>query len=61
METVSFEQGVLKVEKEREFGELKSSIEKAFAADRVHKVLESARQPRDSSARSGRGVCGGRD
>jgi hypothetical protein len=35
-----FEQGVIKVEKEREFGDLKSAIEKAFAADRVTKYLK---------------------
>jgi hypothetical protein len=40
VETVSFEQGVLKVEKEREFGELKSSLEKVFVADRVKKYLK---------------------
>ena len=35
-----FEQGALKVEKEREFGELKSAIEKAFGAERVAKYLK---------------------
>jgi len=30
---VIFEPGVIKVEKEREFGELKAAIEKAFSAD----------------------------
>ena len=35
-----FEQGVIKVEKEREFGDLKTAIEKAFAADRVTKYLK---------------------
>jgi hypothetical protein len=40
METVKFEQGVLKVENEREFGDLKTAIEKAFAADRVTKYLK---------------------
>jgi hypothetical protein len=39
-ETVKFEQGTIKVEKEREFGDLKSAIEKAFAADRVTKYLK---------------------
>jgi hypothetical protein len=40
VQTLGFEQGVLKVEKEREFGELKSSIEKAFVPDRVVKYLK---------------------
>jgi hypothetical protein len=40
METVKFEQGVLKVENEREFGDLKASMEKAFAADRIAKYLK---------------------
>jgi hypothetical protein len=35
-----FEQGVIKVEKEREFGELKAEIERAFAADRSAKFLK---------------------
>jgi hypothetical protein len=38
--TVKFGQGPMKVEKEREFGDLKSAIEKAFAADRVSKFLK---------------------
>ena len=38
---VKFEQGPLKVEKEREFGELKAAIEKAFAADRIPKFLKA--------------------
>jgi hypothetical protein len=37
---VIFEPGVIKVEKEREFGDLKAAIEKAFAADRVAKFLK---------------------
>jgi hypothetical protein len=37
---VKFEQGTIKVEKEREFGDLKAAIEKAFAADRVTKYLK---------------------
>jgi hypothetical protein len=37
---VIFEQGVIKVEKEREFGELKAAIEKAFAVDRGAKFLK---------------------
>jgi hypothetical protein len=37
---VVFEQGILKVEKEREFGDLRAAIEKAFAADRVAKYLK---------------------
>jgi len=35
-----FEQGVIKVEKEREFGDLKAAMEKAFAVDRVTKYLK---------------------
>ena len=35
-----FEQGTIKVEKEREFGDLKSAIEKALAADMVTKYLK---------------------
>jgi hypothetical protein len=38
---VVFEQGVLKVEKEREFGDLKAAIEKAFGLDRVAKYLKA--------------------
>jgi len=38
---VTFEQAVIKVEKEREFGELKNAIEKAFAVDRVAKFLKA--------------------
>ena len=38
--TVKFEQGLIKVEKEREFSDLKSAIEKAFAVDRVAKYLK---------------------
>jgi hypothetical protein len=37
---VKFEQGTIKVEKEREFGDLKAALEKAFAADRVTKYLK---------------------
>ncbi|SRR5260370_6582618 len=36
----AFEQGTIKVEKEREFGDLKAAMEKAFAADRVTKYLK---------------------
>ena len=35
-----FEQGLIRVEKEREFGDLKVAVEKAFAADRVKKFLK---------------------
>jgi hypothetical protein len=35
-----FEQGTIKIEKEREFGELKAALEKALAADRVTKFLK---------------------
>jgi hypothetical protein len=38
---VVFEQGVLKVEKEREFGDLKAAIEKAFGFERVAKYLKA--------------------
>jgi hypothetical protein len=38
--TVKFEQGIIKVEKEREFGDLKRAIEKAFGAERVRKYLK---------------------
>ena len=36
-----FEQGTIKVEKEREFGDLRVAMEKAFAADRVTKYLKA--------------------
>ena len=35
-----FEPGTIKIEKEREFGDLKAAMEKAFAADRVTKYLK---------------------
>ena len=35
-----FEQGTIKVENEREFGDLKAAIEKVFAADRIAKYLK---------------------
>ncbi len=38
--TVKFEQGTIKIGKEREFGELKAAVEKAFAADRVVKFVK---------------------
>jgi hypothetical protein len=37
---MAFEQGTIKVEKEREFGDLKAALEKAFAADRVTRYLK---------------------
>ncbi|HKM84584.1 MAG TPA: hypothetical protein VJW96_00145 [Terriglobales bacterium] len=40
MGTVKFEQGLIKVENEREFGDLKAAMEKAFAVDRVAKYLK---------------------
>jgi hypothetical protein len=40
-ESVIFEPGVIKVEKEREFGALKAAIEKAFAANGVTKFLKA--------------------
>jgi hypothetical protein len=36
----SFEQAVLKVEREREFAELKNAIGRAFAADKVESLLK---------------------
>ena len=36
-----FEPGTIKVEKEREFADLKTAMEKAFAADRVTKYLKT--------------------
>jgi hypothetical protein len=38
---VIFEPGVIKVEKEREFGDLKAALEKAFATERVTKYLKA--------------------
>ena len=35
-----FEQGTIKVEKEREFGNLKAAVEKAFVADRITKFFK---------------------
>jgi hypothetical protein len=40
VKTVIFEQGLIKVEKEREFGDLKAAVERAFAVDRVTKFLK---------------------
>ena len=37
---MTFEPGTIKVEKEREFGDLKAAMEKVFAADRVTKYLK---------------------
>jgi hypothetical protein len=37
---MTFEQATIKVEKEREFGELKSALEQVFAGDRVTKYLK---------------------
>jgi hypothetical protein len=37
---VIFEPGVIKVEKEREFGDLKAAMEQAFAVDRVTRYLK---------------------
>jgi hypothetical protein len=39
VKTLIFEPGVIKVEKESEFGDLKTAMERAFAADRVTKYL----------------------
>jgi len=38
--TVSFEQAVIKVEKEAQFAELKAAIERAFSAGSVEKLLK---------------------
>ena len=38
---VIFEPGVIKIEHEREFGDLKAAIEKVFATDRVSKYLKA--------------------
>jgi|SRR5271166_4625158 len=40
MTTVKFEQGLIKVENEREFGDLKAAIEKAFEVDRGARYLK---------------------
>jgi hypothetical protein len=40
VKTLIFEPGVIKVEKEREFGDLKAAMERAFAADRVARYLK---------------------
>ena len=37
---MGFEQATIKVGKEREFGELKSAIERALTADRIRKFLK---------------------
>jgi hypothetical protein len=37
---VIFEQGVIKVEREHEFGDLKAAMEKTFAADRIKRYLK---------------------
>ncbi len=36
-----FEQGIIKVEKEQEFGDLKAAIEKSFGVERVTKYLKA--------------------
>ena len=40
MKKLIFEPGVIKIEKESEFGDLKAAMEKAFAAVRVAKYLK---------------------
>jgi hypothetical protein len=40
VKTVIFEKGLIKVEKEREFGDLKAAIEKAFTTDRGAKFFK---------------------
>ncbi len=37
---MAFEQATIKVEKEREFGQLKSALDQVFSADRVTKYLK---------------------
>jgi hypothetical protein len=37
---MAFEQAVIKIEKEREFGELKDAIRKVFASERVEQYLK---------------------
>ena len=41
--TVNFEPGVIKVEKEKEFAELKGAIVRALGPDRVEKFLKQIR------------------
>ena len=38
---MAFEQATIKVEKEREFGQLKAALEQVFAAERVVKYLKA--------------------
>ena len=40
VKTLIFEPGVIKVEKEREFGDLKAAMERAFRADRIARYLK---------------------
>jgi hypothetical protein len=40
VKTVIFEKGLIKVEKEKEFGDLKAAIDKAFVADQAAKYLK---------------------
>ena len=42
--TVSFEQATIKVEKEKEFAELKGAIERAFSPDKVEQFLKRLRR-----------------
>jgi hypothetical protein len=37
---VAFQQAAIKIEREREFGELKSVVERVFAPDRVERLLQ---------------------
>jgi len=41
MGTVKFEQAVIKVENEREFGDLRAALEKAFGSELVTKYLKT--------------------
>ena len=38
---MGFEQATIKVEKEREFGELKAALDRVFAAERIEKYLKA--------------------
>jgi hypothetical protein len=41
---VSFEQAAIKVEREKEFGELKATLDRIFAPDRVERLLHCLRR-----------------
>ena len=50
---MGFEQATIKVVNEREFDELKRSIEQVFASDRIAKFLKTLARTRDPGARCG--------